>query len=292
MACSIGSPPVLEPTGPVKRVSVDAFCVYGFCFRLRTNHRVARRLFSKLYTDFSESHPNGNFAEAVLEQRDSGFCWAIEEKSNTEPDLSKALWALEAALCETIIRSQPRFIAVHAASVVAGKSAALLAGRSGAGKSTLSIALGRRGLAVASDDVTLVDPQTLQVFPIPRCFHLDSQSVGLLQADGLCFPQAWRRWSFMAPSDFGVHRTLQCLAKTVIFVFGPRTETPRIVQISQAEMTARLFSETGLGPLDNVETLQVLSRLAAGACCYTLTPGPLSETADLVAELIQSRPGR
>jgi hypothetical protein len=96
----------------------------------------------------------------------------------------------------------------------------------------------------------------------------------------------------MVPSDFGVHRPDRCLARTVIFVLGPRADRPRIVQISQAEMTARLFSETGLGPLDNAQTLEVLSRLAAGASCYTLTPGPLSETADVVAELIHSRQGR
>jgi hypothetical protein len=289
MACSIGSLQAPEAAKSAKRTSVDAFSVWGFSFRLRTNHRIVRRLFSNLYSDFREPNPNDNSAEAVLERHDDGFRWSIGQMTGADSDLSKSLWSLEAALCETIIRSQPRNIAVHAGSILEGESAALLAGQSGGGKSTLSLALARRGLAVASDDVTLVDPQTLCVLPIPRCFHLDSRSVELLTADGLRLRQAWKRWSFMAPSDFGVRHVPRCLAKVVIFVLGPRVDTPRILQISQAEMTARLFSETGLGPLDNAETLEVLSRMAAGASCYTLTPGPLAQTADLVTELIHSR---
>jgi len=58
--------------------------------------------------------------------------------------------------------------------------------------------------------------------------------------------------------------------------------------MSQAEMTARLLSETGQGPLDDAETIAVMCRLAAAASCYALTPGPLDETADAVAAMLSA----
>jgi hypothetical protein len=71
----------------------------------------------------------------------------------------------------------------------------------------------------------------------------------------------------------------------LVFVVGPREEHPQLTPISQAEMAARLLQETGQGPLSNSETVGVLSRLAAGASCYKLIPGPLGPMADALAEL-------
>jgi hypothetical protein len=176
-------------------------------------------------------------------------------------------------------------MAVHSSAIYAGDSAILLVGRSGAGKTTLSLALASRGFAVATDDVALVEPETLNIFPIPRCFHLDDQSVALLEADGLRFPQSWKRFSFMVPSDLSVQRIRAWPARLLVFLSGPRAEQPRIATIWQAEMVARLLSETGQGPLEDPEIVRGLGRLAGGVSCHSLIPGPLAETADALADL-------
>jgi hypothetical protein len=59
-----------------------------------------------------------------------------------------------------------------------------------------------------------------------------------------------------------------------------------IAAVSQAEMTARLLSECGQGPLSDSETIAVICRLASGASCFALTPGPLGETADAITTLL------
>jgi hypothetical protein len=56
--------------------------------------------------------------------------------------------------------------------------------------------------------------------------------------------------------------------------------------ISQAQMAAHLLSETGKGPLEDPEIVQGLCRLAGGASCYSLIPGPLAQTADQLAGLV------
>jgi hypothetical protein len=266
----------------------DVFRVYDFAFRFRTNHSDARRCLTSLYRQFLDADGSEAPVLAALERDHvSGFRWMLAEKAGASSELGGALWSLEASLCEAIICSQRRCLALHAAALFSGTSAALIAGRSGAGKSTLSMALARRGFAVASDDVTLLDPDTLQVSPIPRCFHLDEQSVALLTADGLRLPKPPAGSSFIVPSDLGVTATLPCCARVLFFVSGPREQRPQLIPVSQAEMAARLLQETGQGPLGDSETVGVLSRLAAGAFCYKLIPGPLAPTADAVAELIE-----
>src|ERR1700676_859873 len=267
--------------------SMQSFCVSDFPFRLRTDIGEAQHLMAGLYRDFQTSNGSEPEAEAVLEQDGgTGFCWRLGEKSGAASTLSSALWNLEAALCETIIRSQRRSIAIHAATLRAGNSLALLAASSQTGKTTLSLALARRGLAVAGDDVALADAETLNALAIPRCFHLDDRGAALLEADGLRLPEAWKRFRFIVPNDFSVPTNPPSRPRWLIFMRGPRAEHPSIAPITQAEMSARLLSETGQGPLPDSETIAVICGLAAGASCWALRPGPLSETADAVSAVL------
>lgn len=270
----------------------DSFRVYDFPFRLRTNVGDAQALLAGLYRNFVAPNLNGSEQEAVLESGlGAQFSWQLGEKSGAASTLSGALWSLEAALCEAIIRSQRRLIALHAATIPVGNSAALLAASSETGKTTLSLALARRGFPAAGDDVALLEPETLTVLPIPRCFHLDDRGTALLQADGLSLPAAWTRFRFLVPDDFGVPAQPSYRARCLIFMRGPRAWRASLDPISQAEMTARLLSETGQGPLADSETIAAICRLAAGASCFKLTPGPLGETADAVAALLAGSGG-
>jgi hypothetical protein len=279
---------VLIATAPQKIAWADSFCVYDFPFRLRTNVPDVQSLIAGLYRNFLTSSPKRDAADAVIETHDSGegFCWRLGEKAGATSTVPSAMWNLEAALCETIIRSQRRSIAIHAASIQVADSVALIAGCSQAGKTTLSLALARRGHPVAGDDVALVEPETLNVLPIPRCFHVDDGGADLLEADGLRLPDAWPRFRFIVPNDFGIPAKPPGRARWLIFMQGPRAAHPSITPVSQAEMTARLLSETGQGPLTDSEAVALICQLVAGAACFTLTPGPLGETADAVAALL------
>jgi hypothetical protein len=273
-------------TAPQSTTRADSFCVCDFPFRLWTNVCDAQPLIAGLYRDFVASSLEADASEAVIEEHGGGFSWRLGEKAGTNSTLPAALWNLEAALCETILHSQRRSIAIHAATIRIANSVVMLAGRSDAGKTTLSLALARRGLVVAGDDVALVDPDTFNVMAIPRCFHVDDRGAALLEADGLALPAAWERFRFITPNDFGARAEPPGRARWLIFMRGPRGEHPDILSMSQAEMTARLLSETGKGPLADSETIAAICGLAAGASCFALTPGPLGETADVVAALV------
>jgi len=264
------------------------FCVHGYRFTLHTSRADAREAILRLYGRFQTQGAQENAVQAALSEDGDGFAWVVGEVSGTAPDIGSSLWSLESALCEATIRSQRRMIAVHAAAIYSGRLAALLVGSSGAGKSTLSFSMIRRAFTIATDDVSLVDPDTLAVFPIPRCFHLDDTSVSLLKADGTRLPEVWSRSGFMTPADLNREAVPRVRAAILVFISGPREERPRIAAISQSEMAARLLSETGKGPLTDLETVAVLSRIASGASCLRLVPGPLTQTADLLADAIRT----
>lgn len=279
---------MLITTAAHRAAAADSFCVYDFPFCLRSNVPEAQSLIAGLYRNFVAPSFDGPVAEAIIERESEGwFSWRLVEKGGVTATLPSALWNLEAALCERIIRSQRRSIAIHAATIPVGNSMALLAGRSEAGKTTLSLALARRGFRVAGDDVALIDPETLNVLPIPRCFHVDDPGAILLEADGLRLPAAWPRFRFIVPDDFGIATKPPGRARWLIFMRGPRAGYPSIEPVPQAEMTARVLSETGQGPLSDSETVRVICGLAAGASCFALTPGALGETADAIADLLR-----
>jgi hypothetical protein len=265
----------------------DCFQVYDCTFRFHTNNVTAWLLFTGLYRQFRNTGTRKADVVASIEESDSGiFRWQVAEKAGEASELAAALSGLESALCETIIRSQWRFIAVHAAALFSGGSLALLSGPSGAGKSTAAMALAHRGFEIGADDVVVVDPETLKVCPIPRCFHLDRQSISLLESDGFRLPASPVGRSFLTPGDFAMKPVEPSVARVLIFVLGRRQARPQLTVVSQAEMAGRLFQETGQGPASTRETIRVLAKLAAGASCYTLAPGPLTSTADAIAELI------
>jgi hypothetical protein len=278
-------------TGRVTASSSISFEVYDFAFRLRSNVPETRRAFKRLYGGFRKPVPDASTLDADFNTDGSGkFVWQVGEKDGSEAALVPALWAFEAALCEQMLLSQAGRVAIHGVGVYSRSSAAVIVGRSGAGKSTLSLALARRGFAVASDDVMLVDPATLHLLPVPRCYHLDANSVAILEADKFRFPRAWQDFHFLVPADLGVRAVPERTARYLILLSGPRGEDPRLEPISQAEMVAQILAETGRAQLRDSDVIGVLARMAGAAGCYRLFPGQLSATADMLADLLNSEP--
>jgi hypothetical protein len=72
-------------------------------------------------------------------------------------------------------------VVIHASAVLVGEAAVLFCGPSGAGKSTLAAALGQRGYAMVSDDLSVLRPGdggVLRVAPDGRCHKLWERSLG------------------------------------------------------------------------------------------------------------------
>lgn len=72
-------------------------------------------------------------------------------------------------------------VIVHAAVLERGGRALILPGVPGAGKSTLTAALCQEGFRLLSDELCLIDPDSLHITPVPRPVSLKNASIPLIQ---------------------------------------------------------------------------------------------------------------
>jgi hypothetical protein len=96
-------------------------------------------------------------------------------------------------------------IPVHAAGVVIGETAVLLAGPSGSGKSTLAHTAAMAGLKILSDDSVYVQTEPeLRVWGLPRPIHLLPQSAPAFTAlapDEAIWRMRGGRWKIAMPAS-------------------------------------------------------------------------------------------
>jgi HprK-related kinase A len=74
-----------------------------------------------------------------------------------------------------------QYLIVHAGVVAHGDRALILPAPPGSGKSTLCAALVARGWRLLSDELTIIDPDTRSVVPLPRPISLKNQSIDAIR---------------------------------------------------------------------------------------------------------------
>ena len=146
---------------------------------------------------------------------------------------------------------------VHAAGVIVGGAALVLAGRSGSGKSTLALAAARRGLPVLSDDTVYVEHQpSVRVWGWPRPIHVFPADAPA-GANDLRLRGGKLKHSVAAPVG------PRCADRAALIVLA-RGEQAAIAPIAPAEAAAELSClEPGFDLLP-VESAAAIRTLAAG----------------------------
>ena len=95
----------------------DSFCVYGFPFVLRTNHSGSRDAIPGSMRNFCARASPKSKLKPFSGVRMMDSTGGLKKKPPQPRTSGSALWGLEAALCEAIIRSQQHRIAIHAATL-------------------------------------------------------------------------------------------------------------------------------------------------------------------------------
>ncbi len=204
-----------------------------------------------------------------------------------------ALLALEWHLVMDMLAYRRDRFHIHGASLIApDRSCSLLiVGVSGSGKTTLTLGLMARGFLPYADDVTLIEPTTLEPQTFRRAFHMDDRTRDLIAA----LP-ARPIWDFDAapPGYFRPPQWAESSAPVRLILF-PRVGTdaePRITPLSIADAaTALLPFSTTLASTPAL-ALAVAGRLTAQAACCSLVTGDLDMTLDRIVALIGADDGR
>lgn len=186
-----------------------------------------------------------------------------------------------------------RFLIIHAAVVERGGRALILPAPPGSGKSTLCAGLVWRGWRLLSDELTLIDPATGHITPVPRPVSLKNSSVDVIK-------------QFAPQARFGpvVHETV----KGSVGHFSPppgavehHKDTalpgwvvlPRFVASADTQLTPLSKGRALLALADNAFNYHLhgaggfhtLAALVGGSECFEFSYSRLEEAAALFAGL-------
>lgn len=167
----------------------------------------------------------------------------------------------------------------HAAALTRGEATVLLLAQSGAGKTTLTLGLMQRGWEPLTDDIVLVDRESLGISPFPRCFHVDEATSALLDTPSLV-EQTGGAPGYARPARWaagGVRPT--CIAVAERCATCPSSRWP----ILQAEAAAGLITAALRNQVPRAEVVRIAARLAAEArSCVRLRNGHLDGALNLI----------
>lgn len=201
-----------------------------------------------------------------------------------------SLW-IEWLLTSEYVRRWTNFVHVHAGVVSNGERSALLIGRSGSGKSTTSVAMALEGYVLYSDDVALVDPDTLRPLCVPRPVKLDPIARRSLRSRGLRLDKGtWIGESInrtCVPGLPDVDRPGPPI-EFAIFFGDSRQSRAELRPITSAEAAMRLIMQSSSEKFDHSGPSDGAMTVVNGAKNFELTAGDLDATVRELRQLLDS----
>lgn len=273
----------------------DSYEVLGYRVRVTAPDEEARRAIRSILGGFGpvEEASGTTFVPYRL-VTDGPEHWTVFTRStlsHTAPDFATALAALEwHILTDALARCRDLFH-LHGAALAApgGRDGVLLIGDSGSGKTTLTLGLILRGFAPLSDDVTLVDTDTLAARPFPRAFHLEEGTRDLLARRAL--PATWDL-AAMPPGYFRppAWATAPAAIRCIIFPQYQPGASPQLIPLPIADAASALLAHTiSLVRVPKL-ALATVSRLTAAVPCYRMVSGDLDPALDAIIAQVAPRP--
>jgi hypothetical protein len=211
--------------------------------------------------------------------------WVIEQNGEVRRSLQDEqalLTYLEWCGVAAALTAASAFAVFHMAALTRDGATLLLVADSGAGKTTVTTSLMHHGWIPFGDDITLVEPASLQMRPFPRCFHMDATTAATvsnwalfeppLSLEGYFRPRQWATDGSRPTCFVRLNRDAQSPAGAVA--------------VNRAEAAAALVSQSIGQGIARSEAVRIAVGLAAAAhTCWHVTNGDLGETTELIDRL-------
>jgi len=191
-----------------------------------------------------------------------------------------------------------QFLTLHAAVLERNGRALILPAPSGSGKSTLCAGLVFRGWRLLSDELTLLDPASREVVPLPRPVSLKNASIDALQAfapEARFGPLVHETTKgsighFQPPID-AVQRSAERARPGWIVL--PRYEAgagPRLEALGKGRAMMRLIECAFNYNVHGAVGFKLLADVVERSDCYEFTYSRLEDAAEVFAALAEKGP--
>jgi HprK-related kinase A len=186
-----------------------------------------------------------------------------------------------------------QYLIVHAAVVERSGLALVLPAPPGSGKSTLCAGLVSRGWRLLSDELTLIEPTTAAIVPLPRPISLKNASIDVIRkfSPGAALGPTVRDTvkgsvSHMTPPAESVARASECARPRWIVVpaYKQGTET-QLAPLSRGTAFMQIADSAFNYHLHGRNGFDVLTQIVASCECYELAYGDLDEAVELFDKL-------
>ena len=283
-----GTKPSAGATAPV--LFWDAFQLAGQHLLVGTGDETARSAVKAVLSGFGPVHAVDLLRRPRFSIVRSDESWriAIDDKPvDSAPDFLIALSNLEWHVVDHALAQRTDLFQMHAAALAlpTRRAGLVLAGVSGAGKSTLTLALMLRGFSPFSDDVTIVNPDTLELMPFPRAFHVDERTWQVLEpvAGVLLHTDPEMPAGYFCPPQWA-HRPVPL--RWVVFPDYQVGRQSQLSRMTRADAVAALVANSGTLHRVPRLALRTAVRIAEQVPCYRLAAGDLAQSIVLLQELV------
>jgi len=271
-----------------------------FVFRVTSQIRSVAAPFQQLYYDFPLVEPDLIDFHLIL--RPTGSFGQFTDRAEVLVDGRRvlsvfkspaALPHLEWALNWWIYNYAQQFFIVHAGVAERGGAAVLLCGPPGSGKSTLCAALVARGWRLLSDEVALIDPETLKIAATARPVSLKNESIeaitrfALSAAFGPEAPETHKGMiRHMRPPMESVQRIdAEARPRWILYPnYAPNAET-RLTPIPKARAFMRTANNAFNYQILGAEGFRSLAAVIDRCDCFELAYGDLKEAIRVIEGL-------
>ena len=189
----------------------------------------------------------------------------------------------------SVAASCHQWFSIHAASLERNGLAVVLPAPPGSGKSTLCTALALRGWRLLSDELTLIDPDTLMANALARPINLKNASIDLIRAfepSAVWGPETYDtakgRVTHLQPPADSVDRMLETAEpRWIVFpryqagaepLLTPRTKPQTFMDLAENSFNYSTLGETGF---------DVVGRLVDQCDCYDFTYSRLEDALEV-----------
>lgn len=277
-----------------------AISIDPYLFRIRSEVDGLAEPLRVLYGDYPTAAGEAEFfdADIVLTRNRRGqveFRW---NGPTSFPELphSQALPLLEWGLNWCIATMSGASIVMHAAVVERNGHALVLPGEPGSGKSTLCAELSLSGWRLLSDELTIIDPETRRIQPVPRPISLKEGSIDLIarrHPDAtITDPISETRKgaiAYVKPPQAAIERRAEAVPlRTVLFpTFAADATEAEVEPVTRARTLAKLLDNCFNVGLLGHQGFEVLAEVVAGAESFQARYGDMS---DVIAWLDRNCP--